>query len=45
LSAQWLGPSSPAGERHQQRNQRDPGKGRMSELGESKREQNARDQG
>jgi hypothetical protein len=44
LSAQWLRTSSPAGERNQQRDERDPGKGRMSELRESKREQNARDQ-
>ena len=36
--------SSPAREGDEQRDQRDPGKGRVSELRERQREQNARDQ-
>jgi len=44
LPAQWFGASSPARQRDEQRYERDPGEGRVSELGERQREQNARDQ-
>jgi hypothetical protein len=44
VPGQWTWTSSPSRERNEQRDQRDPGKCRVAELGERKREQNARDQ-